>query len=1011
MLPLLDPPMVELVDSEPDIIDLTSSSDGSDTESSIESNLKDNLNNKVQSHVVEHVDMMKDNINIQKDKLSSYSVNTNDVKNDISKSSALNDNFQNNTDSNKSQDIEALDNFFEGKIRSIGVEKHNRLPVENALNEKRNIDNNINEKNVPLNVPQSTQSIESSSNSKKESSNFISGIYNGINKVRNLFLSNSIFSQDEDEDEVGEAEGEKEEEEEQQQGENQDEEVQNGYTQPLSITQFKLPRTTASSTQHTNTSISQVDSQDDRTQYFNKVPFEIQQTQDISTEIITDSTNTTSDRSRQSQSQSQSISEVLFTTSRSNQNFKNHINERKEDLITSHIDSSGKKKTLLPDIQQPLRPRNPLLFASQYSQDIMNLPKLKISKKRLKTKSRNVRKSVVSTDDEEFQSEEDLDTREYTQHRRDNVLSSVGLKTISAGKIGKFTSSTTFTNENIGINTSMDLNSGGLLDIDNEDVKEKGKNHVSEDENIIHKPVIQIKKEQQEKKGSDYELKGRNKNSANFKGECEVNKKLKRNMKKPAKPISASFVIDLELSDPEPEIIELSDVDQYLDVLEDQFRNEEDAEDVTNKNFTDSNDSNQIKIKNEKESYTEKTQSNVITEMLEFYEEEFEGQEDTNVNKGDEYPSYAHLFVPEDESDTSNDDIEKFVSSGNSDTSDLPNIGHFDHENQNDTKNDTSGDEGADDDTGDKIHVKRRTKKNKNDKLKSLAKHKRKKQLTMYDSYSDLSSNSESESGNSDDSQSDHDTSENFVASNDSIEFESESDSGDQLTKQEKEFESKSKPNDKYRKRKKRRVKSISSHDSMNIGDNKKRLKSLINDLKFSKPGKYYSDEPMVVVSVDSEDDSSKKEEKEISKQNLADSPLELSDSEVESDEKNNDAKLDDSKFKSNKTPPVLSQSDESRLFNSNEFIADHDCIRCDIGKKGNRFTEPCDRLERCNNCVQNGLTCGYSLDVFTKNIGDKVKNAIRREEVKRKKLAPKMIDNSLLLKLDETTRKKNRKI
>ena len=799
-VPLLKQPMVLLVDSDPDVIDLTSSSyEESDNDEIFTTPEKPtdwkeeatNSGEKSRSHVVEHGDVHSSGITFSHNRATETAPQTtgdtcvvNSAGAEQSGSSPMDRRQKSAT---PGSGLAELDKFFEGKIRSIGVDERNRLPVEHVLSRQTGSDQALvidqpASDELNLSIPQSTQQIDNfsslststSSDSKKDNSTFISGIYSGISKMKNLFLPNSLFTQDKIDEEDGEAAAANTCDQ------NLDDRNMLKHSQ-ISPPGFKLPHPTSQSTRNTTLNTSSLEVDTNSSQLPNQVTYYMQKSQHSPPQpqlaslllVVPDSTTSLSSSSSQSQSQSQLLSQL--------QSQSQHIQSMNEDKKTNSVsksarnmhDSTSSTKTLLPLSNEPLRSKNPLLQFSQLSSSLLQM-KVKKKAETKKAKSRKLKKAIGSTDDEEerFAEKYPEGIEEETATNSGKRISSFGLQPISTDKIGKITGSKTFISEDIGLDDTMKIaSSGGLFDDDDRHHRQK------EIENIRQERIPRTRTQREE------ETSDMRRSSRNIKQISTV-----------ALELSAS-----ENDAEESDSLEVLEVNAYLNALEEQsdsiiekvpgdYDGTMAADHVTDdsKQKSDVDSTQKSDILNMEESQA--TQSNVINEMLNFYEEEFQNQqlEDTQLNNKylenrKHTAEYSNLFVPEDESYDSNllgGADEQFRNNGGIlKEGELRGIG------------DLAEDEEEDEDKI--LVVKKDRKKQISHRLMNLARQKRKKKLSEYNPYSDSDSSEESNESTSD-SSSDFISSSNgnksfksFVVNDKSVEFESDSDSGDELTKYE----------------------------------------------------------------------------------------------------------------------------------------------------------------------------------------------------------------------------------
>ena len=781
-VPLLKQPMVLLVDSDPDVIDLTSSSyDESENDETFTTpekpvDRKREVMVSEGSHVVEHGDAHNSRISVPVDRATETALRKiGDTR--VVSSSGDNQSILSTKDRQKrldtpGGDIAELDKFFEGKVRSIGVDEENRLPVEHVLNRRTGSDQvGLVEQTSPdeinLSVPQSTQQIDNSSSlststssdSKKDNSTFISGIYSSISKVRNLFLPNNLFTQDK----INEEEKEEEEASAVVTRYHKINDSEASKHSQISSQDFKLPHSTSQSTRNNtlNTSsfeVNTISSQlPNQTYYMEKSQQPQPQLASLSL-VVPDSTTSLSSSSSQSQSQHSQLTSQRKTGSTSN----------------DMHDSVSSTKTLLPLNNEPLRSKNPLLQFSQLSGSLLQM-RIDKNPQRKKAKSRKLKKVIGSTDEEDEESiakrEERTEEEIATIPSNGKRISSFGLQPISTDKVGKITGSKTFISEEIGLDDTMKIaSSGGLFDDDDRHHRQK------EVENTCRERVTRACIQTEEETSDRRRLSGS------------------------AKHIST---IELELSASENEIeesdsLEVLEVNQYLNALEEQSDSNIEnmpgdsydtaANDVVD-NSKEKADAYSIqKSDTPKLEESQATQSNVINEMLNFYEEEFQNQQLEDIHFNNDFrentknsADYSNLFVPEDESYDSNligDSSEQYKSNDKilkeGELRDIGNIAEDDE-----------------DDEDEVLIVKKDRKKQISHRLMSLARQKRKKKLSEYNPYSDSDSGSERDESTSDlssgyiSSPNDNKNSRDFIVNDNSVEFESDSDSGDELAKNE----------------------------------------------------------------------------------------------------------------------------------------------------------------------------------------------------------------------------------
>lgn len=1050
---LLKQPVILLEDSDPDVIDLTSTSHEESENEETATELTDEKTEQPfataeqsESHVVGHSDAQGS--------LKALVVNEETTTKNNDARDGVWGVFQSdlNTTKNKSKprrrnsdtptsDFRELDSFFEGKIRSIGVNKVNRLPVENALSRERNQVQTTPSDEANFAVPQSTQKVgnsssistSTSSDPKKDNSTFISGIYSGINKVRNLLLPNSLFTQDKIDE-----------------GNKETLTKSDGNTDRKDIPKhermpsgdFKLPHPTSQSTRNTTLDTSSLEWNSSNGPLSNRAGQFIQKSQIPSSSLVMPDSTTSLSSSSQSQG-----------TQPSNMD-KNQKSTGKIDGKDQDSSSSSSKKTLLPRNSEPLRSKNPFL---QFSQVDSSAPQLKIKKrsKTKKTKARKVKKVVGSTDEEEdddntFHQEANSLTDNHSAHQEGRRISSYGLQTITTDKIGKITSSKTFVSEEIGLDENVKIaSSGGLFD--DEDHRHKRKELSTGAFRRPHRTTT-------------LEEGTLNSDEENF--------STRRNSRRPEGFFGARLELSAsdnegEIESEEAEYADVLQVNQYLNALEHQSENSHesvigehslDDSTVTGFNAKESKEivptGNVVLAQPSKLEESQATQSNVIDDMLSLYEEEFQKEKSENILSDDGHEvnkdggvECSPLFVPEDDNES-----EDSSCIGDADTM-VTEYFRANGKLDNEEETEESGNKNSkylttlhEPDEKEKILVARKDKKKQiSNRLMTLARHKRKKKLSEYNPYSDSSSNSDDTDDNSDYSENSSDyisgsvnkvtESENFIANDDSVEFESDSDSGDELTKKERITKPKNiskvggKRVSRSAKRKRKVEKDLESSDDEEQQKQKKkqqqkrpargsqrRIQTRSNRLKEKKVG----DKEIIILDSDSSENLGEQtlgeqigNENDTTNTSLGINIKTELDSSVILPEEN----VEDLQKGQLELPeiavPGLPEKESARQIASNLLPTQNNAATnyiLPIDKKDQNMTGPEKSEELGGNREKQTRTHGYPLEEITKNVEKNDRKSIRKHNVKKKKKAPKIIDNSLLAKLNEKLRQKHEK-
>ncbi|GAV29788.1 hypothetical protein PMKS-003291 [Pichia membranifaciens] len=598
--------------------------------------------------------------------------------------------------------------------------------------------------------------------------------------MKNLFLPNSLFTQDKIDEEDREISAANTSDQ------NLDDKNTLKHTQ-ISPPDFKLPHSTSQSTRNTTLNTSSLEVNTNSSQLPNQAAYYMQKSQQSQPPpqlaslslVVPDSTTSLSSSSSSSQSHSQS--QLLSQLQSQSQYSQSMTEDRKTNLASKSAgnmdDSTPSTKTLLPLNNEPLRSKNPLLQFSQLSGSLLQM-KVKKNPGTKKAKSRKLKKAIGSTDDEDERFAE-KDPEGIEEEKATSAIpnsgkriSSFGLQPISTDKIGKITGSKTFISEEIGLDDTMKIaSSGGLFDDDDRHHRQK------EIENIRQERIPRTRTQREE--------------------ETNDSRRSSRNTKQ-----ISTVALELSASEndaEESDSLEVLQVNAFLNALEEQSDSNIEkvpgdyddtitanhvADDSKEKSDVDSTPKSDI-LKVEE---SQATQSNVINEMLNFYEEEFQNQQLEDTQLKNEYlenrknsAEYSNLFVPEDESYDSNL------------------LGGADEQLRN---NDGILKEGElrgiedlvedDEDDEDKILVvKKDRKKQISHRLMKLARQKRKKKLSEYNPYSNSDSSSEGNESTSDSSSgfissaNGNKSSKCFVVNDKSVEFDSDSDSGDELTKNE----------------------------------------------------------------------------------------------------------------------------------------------------------------------------------------------------------------------------------
>lgn len=1074
---LLKQPIIPLVESDPDIIDLSSTSHDesdshiiiSDSESEIEKVEKikkghelKNINDKHinELHVVEH------------------DSKENDKKFD-----------KNNTDSfkNSTNEIKELDKHFQGNIRSIGVNENNLLPVEKALNQKHipklKVDKDIYQNRpidahtksdfksfdeelasqFPLN--ESTQKIKNdrgvissvstqeSSESKKESSSFISDICNGLSKVTTIL---NFFGEDKNN---------------KKQVNSKDNiisshEIENSRTNSIIIDESEPIKEVTTKPIH----FSKSPKKSKTSSRMNPQEGDITPTPNSrstqSMEIVVDSTCSSSNQpllQSQSQlvSQSQVLSQLPTQTQKLTQTqllqtqiqipsqvFPDLVNEVDDSSSNINMKNSTKaattkKLTPLPKHPQ-IRAKNPSIQLSpeqkrvppdnrfttsnldnkqtseqsssksidqssrindsfKVSSERDAILKIKIPKKIKKIpklRSMKLRQRAESTDDE-IVSDDDSDNniRPFRPSSGKRIISN-GLLPISTDKISKITTSQVFTKEEIGFVDNLTLkSSGGLFDDDDK----------TDDVNFNKDNTAEVNNDQRKVKNlppNSGEINNKNNITSMNNLESDDEQHFESSKRKKTDRVMNFDAIPLESSDYENNTSTMMENPLATQsALGDTTKNKINSH-HTFQNFNlaksdaykSEQDVNPVIIdavketENRNDNLSQATQSTAaIDGLLNYYENEYfnngsetESPKKNNYQNHEKPRDYHNLFVPEDESEHSSGidyneyhPLEYLYLNNN-----LLSPGE---------KNeiDTLGTPGL-------IICKRAPDSEKNRKFRRLMKlreEKRNKRSNDYDPYSSSSSSNSSEDEYDKNARDRNKSEQQFVVDDDAIEYESEEDSGDELTKIEKiKHTSKLKTSqfkNGIRKRPRINESDEDDHEKMrkNIVTKKRRGKrsNILKDLEFS---------DNEFCDLDNLDRRSRRNKNVASlpskKESIFDRPLNenkekpsvLNDTNIIIlDSESDDDIVQDTKIRKEgsnqnirKSPTHVTSNIEQKslVLYKTRLNKPTNCIHC-TGNQSAVLGNSCDKNEPCNNCVVRGLAPVYTNEKAGHNMKENI--------------------------------------
>lgn len=380
--------------------------------------------------ILDHFDKM------QKDLNKAFNIKNKLVQNAME---STNSGSKTSTQNSCSQNMDDIDKFFGGHVRSVKVNETDKLPVENALTQQQKKTHTDPENKVNGNIGKThQQNPQADGSSKKTSSQSRKENYLMFTGLLSTFI---------------------------------DPQNQKTSSVPADIpVENKPPEVTATQTSQASTiPTSQIYSPEKP--IFNKLSFHLQSTQDSCT-FISDSTGTSTQSQSQCQSQSQSQFQPLAESSlqpQSQSPSDNLCTKSPKKLLPATISNLPIKKTPIPNIEKPLRLKNKHL---QFTQNTSSSQTVKKQGTEDKPKSRRVRKSILDQEEcDSFLSDSDVDVTSATQStskpfnstgEKKRIISGP-LRAITTDKIEKITSSKVYESENIALDSIVDLKPGSLF--------------------------------------------------------------------------------------------------------------------------------------------------------------------------------------------------------------------------------------------------------------------------------------------------------------------------------------------------------------------------------------------------------------------------------------------------------------------------------------------------------------------------------------------------------------------